>query len=280
VTTVGRRLSVAVAYSGSSRAECVTSQSVFPAGSMLVDIGTDGRGLACPLNEKVLGGQQEPAFATQGDTGYHLERHPLSMWRMAHFEAISSLRLGGAVTLESLPTGPGGEERFQLQNRSAVDLENVFVYLPPPGNRYAWVGDLPKNMRQPYRGGMAAWQYSGTSVVGGRAPALPIETALALWFRGELSATRTVQSRGSREFPYADQARDVLLNDPRLVATSLRGDYSRIRRTQSAAPPMLYMFAMAKEEFEPLRLEGRQVRARDGEARDVLVVVAELGAAR
>jgi len=276
VTTVGRRLSVAVAYSGSSRAECVTSQSVFPAGSMLVDVGTEGRGLVCPLTETVLGGQQEPAFARQLDSGYTLERHPMSMWRMAHFEAVSSLRLGGPVLLESLPgTGPGGQERFRLDNRSSVSLENVFVHLPP--NRYAWVGELPKGRK--HEGLLAQWQFSGSAPIAGRAPPLAVETALALWFRGELRGDRTVYSRGSGDMPFADQAQKALLDDPRLTAQR-GGELGRIRTLRLSARPVLTMFAMAREEFEPLRLDGREVRARSGEACNVLVVLAELGASR
>jgi len=122
VTTVGRRVTVAVTISGADRAACVTSQSIFPSGSMLVEVGTDGRGLLAPLT-KQLSGQQQGAFSRQDEAGFVLERHPLRMWEMAHFHAESVRRLGGSVHLVALTDSRGREDgRYRLRNSSAVQL--------------------------------------------------------------------------------------------------------------------------------------------------------------
>jgi hypothetical protein len=261
VTTVGRRVTVATTISGSGRADCLTCQSVFPAGSMLVDVSTDASGLICPLTEPQISGQQEKVFAVQGPEGYVLEDHPMRMWEMVHFESVSARQLGGAVRLVSLPNGG-----YRLVNTSSVKLKDAFLISGMRGTKYAWIGDVEKG--RTYSGRLVRWLQGGRRRVRrtGPAPALTRDDALVHWMRGELGGA-TVYPLPRRESDFAEQAARVIGRDPRLAPARLLGR------------PGMVLFAKVEnlDEFEPLRLDGGAIR---GEAVNVLVVFSERGASR
>jgi hypothetical protein len=269
VTTVGRRVTVATIPSGAARASCVTCQSIFPSGSMLVDVGTDARGLVCPLlKPQMVGGQQEKAFAVMSDEGYVLERHPMRMWEMAFFEAVSSRRLGGSVRLHALVGAEGRlDGSFKMVNMSSVKLTDAFVVSSVAGGRYAWIGDVQKG--KAYSGKVTRWQQVGGRRTIGRyrrAPGLTLRNALILWIKGDLK--NALSHRAPQpEDGFADQAAGVIIKDPRLS------------NTRFAGRPGMLLFAKVEriDEFEPIRLDGGSVR---GEAVNVLVVFAERGGAK
>jgi hypothetical protein len=265
VTTVGRRLTLAAAGSGAVRAYCVTSQSVFPSGSMLADVSTDGRGLVCPLLGTGMSGVQERVFAVQDEDNYTLESHPMRMWEMAYFEAVSTRPLGGSVRLEALTDSGGGfDGRYRLVNNSSVQLENAFVTSSLAGGRYAWIGEVKRGVK--YEGRVEIWRQGGYGGAygGTAAPQLILENALKLWFRGELGG-KSLYPMVQGEDKFAEQASTVIRKDPRLEDARFGGR------------PGMMLFAFAREEFEPIRLNGRSIRAREGESRDVLVIFAEVG---
>jgi hypothetical protein len=262
VTTVGRRVTVATVPSGGMRASCVTSQSVFPSGSMLVDIGTDGSGLMCPLRNPELGGEQKRAFATMSEAGYVLEDYTMVMWEMAHFEARSTRNLGGTITLKTMPNSS-----YVFTNNSSVKLEQAFVVSSLSAGKYAWLGDVVRG--QTYRGSMLPWRQVGgrrqvrrTSV----APVLSLGYALTLWTRGELSNSGKYDIRRGEE-GFAEQVAKVILKDPRLD------------RERFIGRPGMLLFARVRnmDEFEPIRLDGGSVR---GEGINALVVFSERGSGK
>jgi len=267
VTTVGRRVTVASVYSGGTRAKSITSQSVFPAGSMLVDVGTDGHGLICPLHKTEIGGQQQRAYATMHEQGFVLERYPLNMWEMAHFEAVSTRSLGGSIVLEALTNTEGRTDgRYRLVNRSAIELEDAFVVSGKGGGKYAWIGKVPRG--KTFTGKLARWQQVGAYEEvrrRRRAPSLSMRNALMLWIGGELGG-KTSYALERRGDSFAEQATSVMLKDVRLdpaVMTVRTG-------------MMLFAKVRNIDEFEPVRLDGGVVR---GQSLNVLVVFSERGGA-
>ncbi len=261
VTTVGRRVTVGLTSSGAGRATCVTSQSIFPSGSMLVEVSTDGRGLLAPLT-KELSGQQQSSFTLQDESRFVLERHPMRMWEMAYFHGESVRRLGGSVRLVALPGG-----RYQLRNESSVQLKDAFIVSSVTGGKYSWIGEVGKGT---HTGQLLPWQKSGgpRAVRPGpnkAAPLLKLQDALVLWQRGELGKGVSY-SVIPREGAFSDQAARVICNDLRLRVPTVRGR-SRV-----------LLFARINEELEPVRLDGRVLRG--DETIDLLVVRAERGGAK
>ncbi len=265
VTTVGRRVTVASVYSGGTRARSVTSQSVFPAGSMLVDIGTDGHGLICALQRSQMGGQQQRCYATMNDDGFILERYPLNMWEMAHFEAISTRSLGGTITLEAL-TGSGGrtDGRYRLVNRSAIKLEEAFVVSGRAGGKFAWIGDVERG--KAYTGKVARWQQTSEREEvrrPRRAPSLTMRHALKLWIRKALGG-KTSYAIARSDDSFSEQAASVMLKDARLdpAIVTVRTGMTLFAKVRNA------------DEFEPIKLDGGSIR---GESVNALVVFSERG---
>ncbi len=262
VTTVGRRVTLATVPSGGVRANCVTSQSVFPSGSRLVDIGTDAGGLMCPLQSPGLGDEQKRAFATMGEDGYVLKDYTMVMWEMAHFEAVSTRNLGGTITLKTMPNSG-----YLLVNNSSVKLEQAFLVSSLSAGKYAWIGDVVRG--QTHRGTMLPWrQVDGKPQVrrSSVAPVLSLRNALTLWVHGELGESSKYEFRRDEE-GFAMQAAGVILSDPRLD------------RERFVGRPGMLLFARVRnmDEFEPIRLDGGPVR---GEGLNALVVFSERGSGK
>jgi hypothetical protein len=273
VITSSRRVTVAVAASGSARADCVTWHGLFPASSMLADLSTDSRGLLTPLAEPTLPGRQPETFTVEKEVRreerFILERYPLRMWQMFYFLAESTRPLGGAMKL--LDRG----NSFEVTNGSPLKLKDCFVIAGPGGGKergnYKWLGELAPQTAQ--SGTLELWsqRQAGYSERGGPPPPLPRADALKLWMDGRLnSAAQYTVSEGDaraarvsgRQYTvpggnegFAAQAAQVLEHDPRLG----RGR-------------MMLFARIEDEELEPLRLDGSRLR---GDNANILVVVAD-----
>jgi hypothetical protein len=255
VITSARTVTVALASSGASRADCLTRQGVFPAGSMLADVSTDARGLVTPLHDP-KGMRQEQAFAAVNEERFTLERHPLRMWEMFYFQAESTRPLGGTVRLADLGGG-----RFEVTNASAVARRACFVAAGPGGGDFAWVGDLPPNASR--QGTLVRWSQKPDFAHNPGTPGAPLSLrdALELWMHDGLGQA-TSYAPPREESGFAAQAAMVISGDPRLEPARL------------AHGSRMLLFARAGEELEPLRLDGRRL---GGQSADVLVVCAEPG---
>ena len=261
VSTVGRRVTLSVACSGSGRADCVTYQSVFPAGSFIADLNTDRRGLLCPLLKPEMTREQGRVLATEDADGFALKDYPLVMWDMAYFQAQSTRSLGGAVRLVSIVDKKGKETgSFRVKNGTPDTLLDVFVVNSMIGEKYAWLDEIPPGASRD--GQLIRYEEGSTAYSGGRGPPLKLQNALQLWIDGQLgAATRYEPPR--REQAFAAQASRVVKTDPRL-------DDSRF-----VGGARLLLFARLERAPEPLDLDGRPVR---GQGANVLMVIAEKGA--
>lgn len=257
VTTNGRRVTVALAASGATRADCCTWQAVFPAGSMLVDVSVDNRGLVMPLAKPREGysrTHQAEAFSSADDERFALSRHAVSMWEMCYFEARSTRPLGGPVRLTAL-----GGDRFEAANAGSVPLKACLVADGLNGRKFALLGDLPPGAtRQVTLAGW--WLAPGPGGPAGVPAPLPLKNALRLWLAGDLRADRTSYTVSSDESGFEANAAKIVYGDPRMEESRLGG----------RNVPLL--FARAGEELEPLRLNGRTI---GGENVEVLAVRGE-----
>lgn len=263
VTTVGRRVTAAMAASGDRRADCLTYQSIFPAASMVAEVSTDSRGLICPLDPGESR-MQERTLALQPESGYVLRR-ALSMWAMTSFEARSTRPLGGSLRLEALGGG-----RYRLVNRTPLQLEDAFLTAGVNGGQFAWIGTVERN--RTYEGKLVRYDRAEPQRDEPGSPALPpvalpLAEALPLWIEDGAVLSRGPRVAVRRLDGFPQQAGAVIMADPRLALQ---------RRTER---PGLMLVARVRQldDFEPLRLNGGTVR---GEALGVLIVLAEREAQR
>ncbi|HOX08523.1 MAG TPA: hypothetical protein PK280_19160 [Planctomycetota bacterium] len=263
VVSSGRRVTVAVAPSGAARADCVTWLGLFPASSSLAELSTDGRGLLMPLSEGSVAehqGYQELTFACEREDRreerFMLDRYPLAMWKMFHFQAESTRQLGGAVTLRPLDGG-----RFTVANGTPLVLRDCFVAAGTGGADFCWLGDVPPGASQ--EGRLARWSQNARdfSRQGRNLPALSLSGAVRLWMDRRLGAEGTYVLPEETEGFAAQAAGAISSRLERIEALRHRG--------------MLLVARVEGEEIEPLRLGGRPPR---GDSVCVLTVAGEPGA--